>query len=159
MVQLCSRWWSCFLTFCHHLSSYPLSLHCICLLISRTPTPPFNPNPNSCPRCLSLSLSLLGCPVLTLLWSSTYPPFWLSGVATGAFWPPSAILIRQRSFGYRTGAEFRPGFARLWRGVSPPSTNPLLACCWLGWTMWTPHFGGQWVRWKLPSKKLKIITV
>lgn len=35
-----------------------------------------------------------------------------------------AFLIRQSSFGYRTGVEFRLGLARLWREVPPPFINP-----------------------------------
>lgn len=123
-----------FLLFYLDLSSYPFDLYFLpirSLTKSLThthsyfqPVPPLIYPPSTSSTSLSVNLS-----VLTLLWSSTYPLFWLTRVATGAFWPLSAFLIRQSSFGYRTRAEFRLGLAR---GFPSPHKSPTpLLLAWL----------------------------
>lgn len=94
---------SLFLTFDLNLSSYPFNLCFVLFFLihsltkSLTLTLNLDPPSSHLPTSLPVNLS-----VLTLLWSSTYPPVWLARIATGAFWPLLAFLIRQTSFGYRT---------------------------------------------------------
>lgn len=120
------------------LSSYPFTLY---FLLIHSPTNSFTHTHSHFqpPLIHPLSNSFTSLPVnlsvLTLLWSSTYPPVWLTCIATGAFWPLSAFLIRQSSFGYCTRTEFKLGLARLWREAPRPFINPQLPCCGLGWPM------------------------
>lgn len=80
-------------------------------------------------------------PVPTLLWSSTYPPGWLTHTATGTFWPLlsdrahlATLPVLSSDCSLADYEERAP--------LPPPFINPQLLHCWLGRPMWSHHVGG-----------------